>query len=92
MLRDPNIAGNTKVFMKVETTEHQLQLDFYRKVREAEGEKEIDVLNFIDQVSVGDQIIISQQENLKLIQDKFIIDTLKTWSGIGYEIQVKSEK
>ncbi|MEP6648032.1 MAG: glycosyltransferase family 39 protein, partial [Saprospiraceae bacterium] len=72
MLRTADFNSSTKIFMKVEQPEHQLQLDFYRLVKKsggysagyAEVKRDLEVLTSVDQVLVGDQIIISQQENL----------------------------
>jgi len=92
ILRQSDITSSTKVFMKVATPEHQLQLDFYKKWALEEKGLSIQVIDTISQIQTGDQIIISQSEELAKIQDKFSIDTIATWKGLGYTIQVKNEK
>ena len=92
ILRQSELTSSTKVFMKVQTPEHQLQLDFYRKWVLEERGLSIPVIDTISQVQMGDQIIISQSEQLAKIQEKFVIDTIATWKGLGYTIEVKSEK
>jgi regulator of RNase E activity RraB len=69
-----------------------LQLDFYRKWVLEEKGLTVPVIDTISQVQMGDQIIISQTGELAKIQEKFDIDTIATWKGLGYTIQVKSEK
>ena len=92
MLRQSERTSPTKVFMKVATSEHQLQLDFYRKWALEERGLTIPVIDTVSQVQIGDQIIISQTGELPKIQEKFDIDTVATWKELGYTIQVKSEK
>ena len=91
ILRQSELTASTKVFMKVQTPEHQLQLDFYRKwALEVKG-LNIPVIDTVSQIQAGDQIIISQLEQLVKIQDVFEIDTIATWKGLGYTIEVKNE-
>lgn len=92
ILRQSDLTSSSKVFMKVVTPEHQLQLDFYRKWALEEKGLNIQVVDTISQIQTGDQIIISQTGELAKIQEKFDIDTVATWKGLGYTIQVKSEK
>ena len=92
ILRQSAITKSTKVFMKVETPEHRLQLDFYRKVVLHDKGINVPVIDTLSQVTLGDQLIISQQEQLTKIQEAFTIDTMEIWKGLGYTIGVKSEK
>ncbi len=92
ILRQAELTTSTKVFMKVATPEHQLQLDFYRKWVLEEKGLMIPVIDTVSQIEVGDQIIISQTGELAKIQEGFAIDTIKIWKGLGYTIEVKSEK
>ena len=92
ILRHAQITPETKVFMKVEMPEHQLQLDFYRKIRLAEDEINVSVIDTTSQIVPGDKIIISQAAGLTLLQDQFVIDTTKVWPGLGYEINVIRKK
>jgi 4-amino-4-deoxy-L-arabinose transferase-like glycosyltransferase len=91
ILRQSDLTSATKVFMKVETPEHQLQLDFYRKWVLEEKGLAIPVIDTVSQIQIGDQIIISQTGELVKIHAKFDIDTIATWKGLGYTIGVKSE-
>ena len=50
-----------KVFMPVETPEHRLQLDFYRKIKSMKTGNEIKVLNNVNDLTIQDRIIISQE-------------------------------
>lgn len=92
ILRQAQITPATKVFMKVETPEHQLQVDFYRKIRLAEEGINVSVVDTTSQIIPGDKIIISQPVGLTLMQDQFVIDTTKVWPGLGYEINVLRKK
>jgi 4-amino-4-deoxy-L-arabinose transferase-like glycosyltransferase len=89
ILRQVADPDSISVFMPVETPEHRLQLDFYRKlILEKEG-VEVKVWDSISEVAPHAHIIISQAENLKKIQDAYPIDTIKNWPGVGYEIKIK---
>jgi hypothetical protein len=88
ILRQLHDLDSIKVFMPVATSEHRLQLDFYRKVILAKTGEDIKVLDSVDDISVNDHIIICQTENLKNIEGKYLIDTIKTWSDLGYEIRI----
>lgn len=92
ILRQAQITPATKVFMKVETPEHQLQLDFYRKVRLTRDGIAVSVIDTISQIGPGDHIIISQPPGLTMMQDMFVLDTMKVWPGLGYEISVVRRK
>lgn len=92
ILRNAQITPGTKVFMKVETPEHQLQLDFYRKIKLAEEGINVSVVDTTSQIAPGDKIIISQVAGLTLMQEQFVIDTFKVWPGLGYEINVIRKK
>jgi hypothetical protein len=78
--------------MKVETHEHQLQLDFYCKIQEQKSSLAIEVINTPDDIEVGDEIMISQSNYLNEIQQAFIIDTLRQWDNLGYTILVKERR
>ncbi len=88
ILRHTAISSDTKVFMKVETPEHQLQLDFYRKVILDKQKIDVPVLNDVHDILVGDEIIVRQNHHLEDIQNSFIIDTIKQWDDIGYTIKI----
>lgn len=88
MLRRTEINERIKVFMKVESPEHRLQLDLYVKQRDRLNGIKTDVIDQLTQVYPGDRIIISQADNHKLISASFELDTIKTWPGLGYEIEV----
>ncbi len=92
ILRQANISTNTKVFMAVETPEHQLQVDFYRKVVLKNKHINVPVLHQVNEVSIGDEIIISQSPYLEEIQNQFSIDTMRQWSDLGYTIQVREKR
>ncbi len=91
MLRQANVHPNTKVFMPVQTPEHRLQLDFYRKLKKKESGHEIQVVESGDQVAVNDQIIISRQ-NLKIFENQFEVDTITKYKDLGYLIKVLAKK
>lgn len=91
MLRIVDVNPSTKVFMKVETPEHQLQLDFYRRVVLDEKGIQVPVLDTISAVNVGDEIIISQNDQLAIIQDHFTLDTLRVWEGLGFMVKVREK-
>ena len=91
ILRQMPETDSIKVFMPVETQEHRLQLDFYRKFKSKKTGSEIRVLDNVNEISIQDRIIISQ-DNLKKIQESFLTDTLKTWPGLGYEVKIKGVK
>ncbi len=92
MLRQAEINEHTKVFMKVETHEHQLQLDFYRRIANRKKEIEIDVLSDVNEVKSGDEIIISQLHHLHEIQTMFAVDTVNVWEELGYTIKIKEKR
>lgn len=92
MLRQATVSENTKVFMQVETHEHQLQLDFYCKIQQQKSSLLIQVIHSSDDVETGDEIIISQSAHLNEIQQAFIIDTLRQWDNLGYTILVKERR
>jgi 4-amino-4-deoxy-L-arabinose transferase-like glycosyltransferase len=92
ILRTTEASPNTKVFMKVEVPEHQLQLDFYRKLKAGFSGQLMPVLDSVSQVGVGDQLIISQNDQHQLIADLFALDTIKIHPGLGYEIKVLAQK
>ncbi|MEO7907960.1 MAG: glycosyltransferase family 39 protein [Saprospiraceae bacterium] len=87
MLREATVNDKTKVFMPVETPEHRLQLDFYKKWKQKETGEGVEVLDSVDQILIGDQIIV-RKENLTLIGHKFSIDTIRSWNELGYEIKI----
>ncbi len=89
MTDDPNVK---QVFMQVEVPEHQLQLDFYRKIKHEEDQIEINVLNAVDEVKSGDEFLISQTQYLNEIQSLFQLDTLKHFENLGYQIRVGQSK
>lgn len=91
MLRQFTNVDSVKVFMPVETPAHRLQLDFYRKIILQQTGKNVRVLDRIEDLSIGDNIIV-REENLKKIMDNYGIDTLKTWEGLGYEIKILNSK
>ena len=92
ILRNMQTGPNTKVFMKVETPEHRLQLDFYRKLKAEQTGSLIPVLDSVSQVTVGDQLIVSQNDQHQLIAERFLVDTLKIYPGLGYELKVLESK
>ncbi|MEP6794897.1 MAG: hypothetical protein ABJB16_11260, partial [Saprospiraceae bacterium] len=90
MLRQIEDVDSIMVFMPVQTSEHRLQLDFYRKLIFQKSGHDFKVLDRVDDISTGDHIIV-RTENLKKINDHFKIVTLKSFEGLGYEIIVESE-
>ncbi len=88
ILRQIDVDQSTTVFMPVQTQEHQLQLDFYRKLKMKDANIDVSVVDSIHQLSKGDNIIISQSEYVLKIQNIYKIDTIKKWTGLGYEIRV----
>jgi hypothetical protein len=88
MLRHASVDTTTKVFMRVETPEHQLHLDFYRKVVERKTGNLVKVIDDRQDLRVGDHIIISQPDQMRFFSDQFQIDTFKVWPGLGYEIRL----
>ncbi len=91
MLRQVQDDDSIKVFMPVQTPEHRLQLDFYVKDIFQKNWKSINVLDKVDEIAINDHIIVSN-ENLKKINDNFKTDTLKSWAGLGYEINIIDNK
>jgi hypothetical protein len=92
MLRQADISPDTKVFMYVETPEHQLQLDFYRNIILQKKQIDVPVISQVSDVKAGDVIIISQTQFLSEIQSGFQIDTLQQWDQLGYQIKVKEQR
>jgi 4-amino-4-deoxy-L-arabinose transferase-like glycosyltransferase len=92
MLRQIEPNEKTKVFMEVETPEHRLQLDFYRKIIAKERGLDIPVVETIAEISTGDHLIISQEEPVKTIQTEYLLDRFKIWPGLGYEITIGPKK
>lgn len=90
MLRQISNAESIKVFMPVETPEHRLQLDFYRKIKKEETGVDVKVLQSMDQITMNDQLIASP-ENLQKLESKFKIDTMQTWEGLGYEVKIHTK-
>ncbi len=88
ILRQIKDVDSVKVFMPVETPEHRLQLDFYRKFSQHRTGKEIKVLDSVENIAANDQLIISE-DNLKKIKEKFAMDTLQSWPGLGYLVRIK---
>ncbi|MFZ1679126.1 MAG: glycosyltransferase family 39 protein, partial [Saprospiraceae bacterium] len=88
MLRQIENVDSIKVFMPVQTPEHRLQLDFYKKLIFQKSAHDIKVLDRVDYISIGDHIIVSN-ENLNKIIEIFNIDTLKAYQGLGFEVIVE---
>ena len=88
ILRKASVSNNTKVYMPVETYEHRLQLDFYKKLVRKEQGLEIPVFDNVTQISPGDHIIL-RQDHLKQVTDVFTVDTMKVWNGLGYELVIE---
>jgi hypothetical protein len=92
ILRSADVNPATKVFLKVETPEHQLQLDFYRKLKWYQEGIKVSVIDTSAMISPGDKLIISQEGQLSVIEQQFDLDTLKVWPGLGYELNVAGKK
>lgn len=90
MLREITDVDSLKIFMPVQTPEHRLQLDFYRKLIFQKSGYDVKVLDRVDDISTDDHIIFSI-ENLQKISDNFKIDTLKSWEGLGYQVIVEKK-
>ncbi len=91
ILRQTNVDKNTKVFMPVETKEHRLQLDFYRKLKLNETGEEVEVLETADQLKVGDRVIV-RNENMSKLESVVEMDTIKVYEGLGLELSINSFK
>ncbi|HEY3385156.1 MAG TPA: hypothetical protein VGK46_01525 [Saprospiraceae bacterium] len=92
ILRKAIITEDTKVFMKVEVPEHQLQLDFYRKIILKKKGVEVEVIDNLEEVDTGQRVIISQPQALDTIQKVFHVDTLNVFPGLGYEVLISGKK
>lgn len=88
LLRKIEPDEKTKVFMKVETPEHRLQLDFYRKIVSRDKGIDIPVVDNVAEITTGDHLIISQEESVRAIQSEYVLDRFKIWPGLGYEITI----
>ncbi|MGB4847827.1 MAG: hypothetical protein WBP41_07890, partial [Saprospiraceae bacterium] len=64
--------------------------DFYRKLIFQKSAHDIKVLDRVDYISIGDHIIVSN-ENLNKIIEIFNIDTLKAYQGLGFEVIVEGK-
>lgn len=75
-LRSMDVNENTKAYMPVETPEHRLQLDFYRKVI-ADGSGEyIEAYEKPEQIQSGDEVILcGDDQSLKSNIDSVVQDT-----------------
>ncbi len=91
MLRQIEDVDAIKVFMPVQTPEHRLQLDFYRKIIFQKTGNEVKVIDSTNNLLTGDHILVSS-ENLKKVNDNFNTDTLKIWDGLGYELNILTSK
>jgi len=91
MLRQIKDMDSIKVFMPVETQEHRLQLDFYRKIKQKESGKSIEVLEAMDQVSINDHLIISD-DNLNKLKEGFNINIVKDMNGPGSVVKITAKK
>ncbi|MGB3080548.1 MAG: glycosyltransferase family 39 protein [Saprospiraceae bacterium] len=87
ILRQIEDVDSVKVFMPVQTPEHRLQLDFYRKFIFQKTGNEIKVFDRTNDLLTGDHIIV-RNENVKKVNDNFNVDTLKSWDGLGYELKI----
>ena len=92
ILRKADLTEDTKVFMKVEVPEHQLQLDFYRKIILKKKGIDVEVIDDLPEVAPGQKLIISQQPSLDTIQKAFHVDTLNVFPGLGYEVLISGKK
>ena len=88
MLRETDVTPDTRVFMPVQTPEHRLQLDFYRKIKLEKNREEIEVLEIPEQIRSGNRVIISN-DNLGIISKTFSVDTIRVWRNMGYEVLIK---
>ena len=90
ILRDTKVTPQTKVYMPVETHEHRLQLDFYRKIMLHNTGIEIPVLDSLNEIQPGDHIIV-RNENFQKINESFDLEVVKEWEDMGFELQIKQE-
>ena len=91
MLRESKSNNAIKVFMPVETSEHRLQLDFYKKLREMETGQSIEVLDSTSQIETGDELVINHP-HLSGVNQQFEVDTLQYWEKYGALIKVAGKK
>ena len=92
MLRMTDDPEMNQVFMQVEVPEHQLQLDFYRKLKLKEHQTEVKVIKAVSEVRPGDEFLIRQTQQLNEIQSLYVLDTVNYFEGLGYQIHVGPEK
>ncbi len=90
ILRQTDLFCNLKVFMAVRHPQHQLQLDFYRKVMSRARAFDVPVVGNTHEVYSMDHLIIAQADSLGVIQSRYTLDTLKIWPGLGYEVRLKT--
>jgi 4-amino-4-deoxy-L-arabinose transferase-like glycosyltransferase len=87
MLRTTDVTDDTRVFMPVQTPEHRLQLDFYRKIIRDKYGEDVEILEAREQIREGDRLILTT-ENLAQLSN-LSLDTIHVWPELGYEVLIK---
>jgi hypothetical protein len=91
VLRQFQNTDSISVFMPVAAPEHRLQLDFYRKVKAEKTGNQVRLVESIDNIEINDQLILSPA-NLTKIENIFLVDTLRIWEGMGFEVKILGRK